>query len=184
MSRSALNWDFVYNNYSDDGLSQLIEIFSKKEFFKNAEGYYEVGESGTPHIQGYFSYCKKTTIGCILNESGINDAILKDKISMRPVKNLSAIKNYIKKDGNLWWKSNDDEISDGQHYFNIVGRCSNWHKNLYDEFNIYCELIDKYKKNKIEVNKSLFGELYDEKFDPIKSCDICTNLIFKDWELL
>lgn len=183
MSRSAANWDFVYNNYTDEGLSQLIDVFSKKSFFKKCEGYYEVGESGTPHIQGYFSYYKKTTIKCILTESGINDGILKDKISIRPVRNLNAVINYVRKDGNIWWKS-ENEISDADYYFGIVGRCNNVHKNLYDEFNIYCDLIKIYRKNNVDFDKKLFGLLYDDKFDEIKACGICSNLLCEDWELL
>lgn len=183
MSRSSINYDFVYNNYTDEGLSQLFEVLSQKNFFKKFEGYYECGDSGTNHIQGYFTYYKKTTKNCILNESGINDGCLKDKISIRPAKNISALVNYVRKDGNLW-KKNKDDISDGEYLLSIIGRCTNEHKNLYDEFNIICELIRRCKVLNLRVNKELWGSLYDEKFDAIKECKICKYILSEDWDML
>lgn len=183
MSRSSLYYDFVYNNYTEEGLSQLFEVFTQKKFFKKFEGYYECGDSGTNHIQGYFQYYKKTTKNCILNESGINDGCLKDKISIRPAKNINALMNYVRKDGNLW-KKNEDEISNGRFWFNIMGRCSDKHKNLYDEFNIKCDLIRNSKLLGLKIDKDLWGELYDEKFDVIKDCCICKYILAEDWDML
>lgn len=183
MSRSASNWDFVVNNYTEEILSQLQEVFNKKNFFRKAIGYYEVGsENGTPHIQGYFNYYKKTTKGCILSESGINDDILKDRVSIRAVNNLSATLNYIKKDGNLWYTNID--ATDDSDWRKLVGTCRK-HIDKLSYFNVICTLIKRYKELKIEVPKDLYNEIYDDKYDIIKyNCEFCNNIIDKDWEII
>lgn len=183
MSRSATNWDFVVNNYTEQILSQLQSVFSKKSFFKKAIGYYEVGaENGTPHIQGYFSYCKKTTKSCILKESGINDDILENRVSIRPVNNLSATINYIKKDGNLWFSNID--INDDSDWRKLIGTCRK-HIDTVSYFNCVCSLIKRYKELNIEVPKNLITEIYDNKYDYIKyNCDLCKYIIDNDWETL
>jgi len=182
MSLSGEFYDFTYNNYREEGLSQLIEVFSKKTFFKKSVGYYEIGESGTPHIQGYFQYCKKTTKGCILKESGINDGELEGKISMRICKNIFKLKNYVKKDKQLWWDSECLNISDGKYWSNIIGFCNVGHKNLIEEFNINVELAELYKKRTGSIPSKLYGELYDLKYDYIKNCEICKHSIL-DYEM-
>lgn len=48
-------WTFTWNNYPDDWLAPLAPIFQGSEWI----GGYEVGESGTPHIQGYIEFPTK-----------------------------------------------------------------------------------------------------------------------------
>lgn len=53
----AKRWCFTYNNYPDDDVSSIVPLFDEfcdKAFFSK-----EVGESGTPHLQGYFEFKKK-----------------------------------------------------------------------------------------------------------------------------
>lgn len=48
----ARRWTFTWNNYTEEDLSQL------SQYFETTAEYYiigkEIGESGTPHLQGYF----------------------------------------------------------------------------------------------------------------------------------
>lgn len=61
----AKRWPFVLNNYTDEEISSIVPILKEKckvwAFSK------EVGESGTPHLQGYVEFKLKTrprSIGC------------------------------------------------------------------------------------------------------------------------
>ena len=50
----ALRWCFTWNNYNDESMSLCLQKFSDFNYIIG----YEVGESGTPHLQGYVE-CKK-----------------------------------------------------------------------------------------------------------------------------
>lgn len=55
-----VNWCFTFNNYTDEGLEDL-ESFEDIKYCIYGK---EVGESGTPHLQGYFElYAKKSIKG-------------------------------------------------------------------------------------------------------------------------
>lgn len=53
----AIRWCFTLNNYTDDIISSIVPIF--KEFCKIAFYSKEIGESGTPHLQGYLEFKTK-----------------------------------------------------------------------------------------------------------------------------
>ncbi len=48
---SSKYWIFTYNNYTEESLAQLVLCFKKNQI--NFVFGKEVGESGTPHLQGY-----------------------------------------------------------------------------------------------------------------------------------
>ncbi|HHZ82357.1 MAG TPA: hypothetical protein EYN64_06535, partial [Flavobacteriales bacterium] len=53
----AIRWCFTLNNYSEDNISSIItNIKTNCKFAIVGE---EVGESGTPHLQGYIEFKKK-----------------------------------------------------------------------------------------------------------------------------
>lgn len=54
----AKHWCFTWNNYPDSAKIDLKEAFSSNSSEKWIIGE-EVGESGTPHLQGYVSFKKK-----------------------------------------------------------------------------------------------------------------------------
>lgn len=50
-------WCFTLNNYTEDEISSIVPVF--KEYCIVALFSKEVGESGTPHLQGYFEFKTK-----------------------------------------------------------------------------------------------------------------------------
>jgi hypothetical protein len=51
----ALRWIFVWNNYPSDWLAQMAQTLEGSEWGAT----FEIGESGTPHIQGYCEFPTK-----------------------------------------------------------------------------------------------------------------------------
>lgn len=93
-SNPLYKYDFVINNYTDIEVCQVkqtIQRLCKKGGFG-----FEVGASGTPHLQGYISLKKKQRITGIRKEPGFARA------SMRAVRNEEALIAYFQKDGNIW----------------------------------------------------------------------------------
>jgi len=83
-------YDFVINNYTVPELESLkltLKLICKKACFG-----LEVGESGTPHIQGYMSLIKKERITGLSKEKGL------ERASFRKVRNEKACIEYCQKD--------------------------------------------------------------------------------------
>lgn len=94
-SPSALyKYDFVINNYTEVEVCQIKQTISR--LAKKGIIGFEVGESGTPHLQGYISLHKKLRITTLAKEPGFSRA------SMRAIRNDLATIEYCKKDGNFW----------------------------------------------------------------------------------
>jgi len=92
-SSSALyKYDFVLNNYTIEDCSNIKEVLSK--ICKKWVIGYEVGESGTPHLQGYIHLLKKERKSTLNKKLG-------NRCSFRPVRNETACIEYCKKDGNF-----------------------------------------------------------------------------------
>lgn len=53
----CIKWSFTWNNYSEDDLSKLSSIVP--DYCRFAIVGHEVGESGTPHLQGYLEFRSK-----------------------------------------------------------------------------------------------------------------------------
>lgn len=83
-------YDFVINNYSEPELQSLKN--SLRDICKKAVFGLEVGEQGTPHIQGYISLKKKARITELQKIPGLARA------SFRKVRNESACIEYCMKD--------------------------------------------------------------------------------------
>lgn len=59
----AIGWCFTFNNYTDESIQRFQQIIKQKcrlGFFNK-----EVGESGTPHLQGYIEFKTKGRPMCI-----------------------------------------------------------------------------------------------------------------------
>ncbi len=116
------NWDFVVNNYSDEDIIDMkfyLDTNNCTYYFQE-----EIGKSGTPHLQGIIMYKNARDKRSIINKS------LGDKISIRPVKNLNACKNYVKKKGGgSSWSNMDDVASDIEDYYDEK-IATKWQKDI------------------------------------------------------
>lgn len=92
MSRGK-NWCFTLNNYTDDDVERLNSLVSGKECTYIIYGK-EVGESGTPHLQGFVSFSKRVYLTDV-----------KKRISRTAHFELSRLLHesieYCKKDGDV-----------------------------------------------------------------------------------
>lgn len=93
-SNPLYKYDFVINNYTDTEVCQVKDTI--RRICKKGGFGFEVGESGTPHLQGYISLVKKQRKTGLLKEPGFARA------SFRAVRNEEALISYIQKDGNTW----------------------------------------------------------------------------------
>lgn len=88
MASKHRSYSFTLNNYNDDDISLLNEIECKYIIFGK-----EVGESGTPHLQG-----------CINLKNPISFSSIKKKIPkahIEPTKCIAGSIEYCKKDGDF-----------------------------------------------------------------------------------
>lgn len=87
-------YDFVINNYTTNDVCSIKSTIPK--LAKKAILGFEVGESGTPHIQGCIFLKKKMRITALMKESGFGRA------SMRAIRNDGACQDYCRKDNDYW----------------------------------------------------------------------------------
>jgi len=59
MNSIAKNWAFTINNYNETNIDSLQNLFSEGRVRYIVYGR-EIGENGTPHLQGYLQLEKKT----------------------------------------------------------------------------------------------------------------------------
>lgn len=94
IANQLYKYDFTLNNYTEVEVSQVkatIRKYAKKGGFGK-----EVGENGTPHLQGYISLIRKNRITAIHKWPGFARA------SFRAIRNDAAAQAYIQKDGDTW----------------------------------------------------------------------------------
>jgi len=94
MTGGAKNWCFTLNNYSEDDLSRLETLTEDNSVSYVIYGK-EVGESGTPHLQGFISLNKRTTLVKVKELIGSNP-------HLEIARNVNASIQYCKKEGD--WK--------------------------------------------------------------------------------
>lgn len=91
-------WDLVLNNYTEKDCEAVHDIFEKvgKEYLV-AE---EIGSKmNTPHLQMFISLMKGNYKSYLLNL--FKSTCVGDRISIREVRNIDAIRSYVVKDGKV-----------------------------------------------------------------------------------
>jgi len=84
---------FTLNNYTDDDIVRLSKLFEDGSVDYMIYGK-EVGESGTPHLQGYVRFPKKKRIKGVKNLIG-------EECHVEATRNVEAAINYCKKDNDF-----------------------------------------------------------------------------------
>jgi hypothetical protein len=103
----AKNWCYTWNNYTDDDVLRLSGLVDAPEsivaymiFGK------EVGDSGTPHLQGAVCFTKKQRMAQV-------KAVLGGDPHLEVVRNINAKINYCKKEGD-WYEFGELQTSQGK----------------------------------------------------------------------
>ncbi len=86
----AIRWCFTFNNYTEDELSSIV--LQIKKDCKKAIVSREIGASGTPHLQGYLEFIKKTR-----PKGSFNNRIHWEKAKGNASQNYT----YCSKDGDI-----------------------------------------------------------------------------------
>jgi len=113
-------YDFVLNNYTEDEVCQLIAILPticKKALFG-----YEIGEGGTPHLQGYINLIKKDRMTGLLNKYSCFK-----RCTFREARNVEALIKYCQKDGKVWSYGFPKPIK-------VIQELYTWQKDIEDLF--------------------------------------------------
>lgn len=88
------NWCFTLNNYTDEDLLRLSELVTKNNKVLYIIFGKEVGESGTPHLQGFVTLAQRSTLNVVKGFIGGNPHV-------ETSRNINASINYCKKDGDF-----------------------------------------------------------------------------------
>lgn len=86
MNPSKKSWCFTLNNYNDDEYNNILDW--DKNYLVLGK---EVGEEGTPHLQGCITFKKAKRLTALKK--------LNARIHWEPAKELEAARNYCMKDG-------------------------------------------------------------------------------------
>lgn len=117
-SNAKYMYDFVLNNYTEEecaSLRQLLPQICKKALFGK-----EIGESGTPHLQGYINLKTKKRMTELFNQYPEFK-----RCSFRTARNEQALIKYCQKDGEVWSHGFPKPIK-------IITELYDWQKTLED----------------------------------------------------
>lgn len=110
------SWCFTLNNYTPTDVEKLLALDGNVDIPHIIFGR-EVGDNGTPHLQGYIRFAKKKRIGGVKRIVGDNAHV---EVARNPV----AAIQYCKKDGDFTeiggWESQQGQRSDLQEIIDLV----------------------------------------------------------------
>ena len=84
------SWCFTLNNYEEDAVD-VIKGWDVQRLLAGAE----VGENGTPHLQGYATFKKAMRL------AGVRKLPLGNRMHWEITKSITASEKYCSKDGNV-----------------------------------------------------------------------------------
>lgn len=94
--RQAKNWCWTLNNYTEEEEHQIMSIAIAPTTIKYMVFGREVGEQGTPHLQGFTMFTQHKTLATVKRLIG-------DRIHAEPAMGTpKQAADYCKKDGNFW----------------------------------------------------------------------------------
>jgi len=88
----AVNWCFTVNNYTEDDVSRIEGLSDPVQYAIVGK---EVGESGTPHLQGFIRFQSRVSMRVCKATIGGNPHV-------ETTRNVNASIEYCKKDGNYF----------------------------------------------------------------------------------
>lgn len=142
-------WDIVCNNYTNDDC-EFVKVCFDEIADAGIVGK-EIGESGTPHLQGMIKLKKGNYKSYLIKKLG-------NKFSIREGRNIEAMKNYCMKDGDILWSKNLDRIKKNR----------TLDERINEEFGFeYVDNIKQYNKFINEVDPNIDG--YDFVKEWLKS---------------
>ena len=86
------NWCFTLNNYTDDDITRINGLVASEPRVAYVIYGKEVGESGTPHLQGFVSLKQRTRLAQVKTIIGSNP-------HLEVARNVNASVEYCKKEG-------------------------------------------------------------------------------------
>lgn len=113
----AVRWCFTLNNYTKDHLNEMNSYFSSDSSKYYIYGF-EVGENGTPHLQGYIEFKKKCRPKGIFKFNNIHWEKAKG--------NRESNFNYCSKDGHYIINGVENKP------VKIINNLKKWQKKVYD----------------------------------------------------
>lgn len=87
----AKNWFYTLNNYTDDELAVFSGLPSGASFHLFGK---EVGESGTPHLQGVVGYPERVALQRVKND-------LSQRMHLEPTRSVAKSVQYCSKEGDV-----------------------------------------------------------------------------------
>lgn len=101
----AKHWQFTWNNYTPFNVLYLSSLVARVEEVVYCGWGFEVGDRGTPHLQGLLSVSTKKSMRQIL-------AIIQSPIHVEVARNVAALLAYDEKDG-LYWEFGSRPVGKG-----------------------------------------------------------------------
>lgn len=90
-SGAAKNWCFTLNNYTNEEVEKLSSLGDNVVYCVFGK---EVGDNGTPHLQGFISFKTRIRMGPV-------KAIIGERAHVEVARDIPASIKYCKKDGNF-----------------------------------------------------------------------------------
>lgn len=158
-------WCFTLNNYTNEELSQVTEISKKNSFDYFIFGK-EIGESGTPHLQGYLEA-----------KNAVRLTTLKNQISNRAHFEVARgtrkdNEKYCSKDSDFILEDNEAKVQEEKFKLKMLDNIKDIYCDLYNRARYRFD-ISTYKRFE---NEYLFTDI---KF--INWCNYLERKFGKDW---